>query len=124
MKKTVLSVIVGTALAGAISVANAEQPMTLSADQMDRVTAGGFAFVDAQLVITKFKDIQEFVFYDVDKTADVFVNITGYWADAEAGANCMAVDCVSETLTITDVRADMFTSTAYSQSFSAGDIVP
>ncbi len=120
MKKKALCVIFGTALAGAISVASAEEPLTLNANQMDRVTAGGFGFVDVELIVTKFKDVQENVLKDVNKNITTTVDVDDFLADAEAGANCLGLDCVSETLTITDVRADLLTATSFSESLSAG----
>lgn len=101
--------------------ASAEQPMELTDDQMDHVTAGGFGFVDVELIVTKFKDVFENVHKRVDKNVNVNVNVDGFLADAEAGANCFASNCVAETLTITDARADLFTATAFSESLSAGD---
>ncbi len=44
MKKQALCLIFGIALAGANSVASAEEPLTLTLDQMDQVTAGLFKF--------------------------------------------------------------------------------
>ncbi len=124
MKKKALSLILGTVLAGTISVASAEQPMTLSVDQMDRVTAGGFGFVDVELIVTKFKDVFENVNKFVFKQVDVDVQVSGFLADAEAGANCMGFNCLAETLTITDARSDLFTSTAFSESLSAASPLP
>ena len=61
----------------------------------------------------------ENVFKRWDKAVAVQVDVTGFLADAEAGANCFGFNCVAETLTITDSRADLFTTTAYSESLSA-----
>ena len=91
---------------------------------MDQVTAGGFGFVDVELIVTKFKDVFENVNKEVNKNVVVEVNVNGFLADAEAGANCTALNCVAETLTITDARADVFTATAYSESLSAGTPFP
>ena len=117
MKKT-LSLFAGAVLALSVSMANADEPMTLTADQMDRVTAGGFGFVDVELIVTKFKDVFETINKLVLKEVNVTVNVDGFLADAEAGANCFGLNCVAETLTITDTRLDLLTATAYSESLS------
>ncbi len=57
MKKKALCLIYGTALAGAISVASADEPLTLSADQMDQVTAAG-GLVNLTDGLIRFSEIQ------------------------------------------------------------------
>lgn len=117
--KNVFSILVGIVFTLSIGMANAEEPLTLNADQMDQVTAGGFAFVDVELIVTKFKDIFENVNKFVVKEVNAVVDVEGFLADAEAGANCFGFNCLAETLTITDSRADLFTATAFSESLSA-----
>lgn len=119
--RKITSFVAMAALFAFVGSASAEQPMELTDDQMDHVTAGGFGFVDVELIVTKFKDVFENVHKRVDKNVNVNVNVDGFLADAEAGANCFAVNCVAETLTITDARADLLTATAFSESLSAGD---
>jgi hypothetical protein len=82
MKRLVLSgLAVGAAMA--IGTARAEQ-LTLSADQMDQVTAAGFdAFLDKAINVQKNVSIQKVV----EKFQDFFV--AGFFGEADAFANCL-----------------------------------
>jgi hypothetical protein len=97
MKKFALyGLVLGTAMA--VSTAQAE-PLTLTADQMDHVTASGVGFVDFSVNITKFKDLDTRIDFDKDANVDVDVDIDGFLADAEAAANCFGIGCTAETFT-------------------------
>ena len=82
MKRLVLSgLAVGAAMA--IGTAQAEQ-LTLSADQMDQVTAAGFdAFLEKAINVQKNVNIEKVV----EKFQDFFV--AGFFGEADAFANCL-----------------------------------
>jgi hypothetical protein len=96
---------------GAMSSTALAEPMALTGAQMDEVTAAGFAFVDA----TKLVEIAEVI----DKTAAINkeklilqeVLVDGYYADADAGANCIGSGCEAVTHAITDVNSLETTAT-------------
>jgi hypothetical protein len=97
MKKIALyGLVLGTAMA--VSTAQAE-PLKLTSDQMDRVTASGVGFVDFNINVRKFKDLFTRVNFHKNADVDVDVHIHGYFADAEAAANCFGLGCTAETLT-------------------------
>jgi hypothetical protein len=106
MSKAVLS---GLALGAAMAVGAAQaEPLTLSADQMDQVTAAGFgfaqfdAFLNKEINVTKTVDIQK----TVEKFQDVFV--FGLFGEADAFANCFDASgfgCQAVTETFTDAVA-------------------
>jgi hypothetical protein len=117
MRKLALS---GLALGAAMAVGTAQaEPVTLSANQMDQVTAGGFAFVDGFVNV----NIRE----NVHKTVDIFkvvqkfqfVDVQGYFAEATGGANCSGHGCQALTFAITDVSAKGGFATSLSGSESA-----
>ena len=106
MRKIMLSTL-ALASVMAVGVAQAE-PLTLTSNQMDGVTAGGFAFVDA----FKNVNIKENIFKRVDIKKTVLknqkVNVEGFFAEADSGANCIGFGCQSTTFTITDVDSGKF----------------
>jgi hypothetical protein len=119
MKKLVLS---GLVLGAAMAVGTAQaEPLTLSADQMDGVTAAGYGTVQFDAYVQNkydsYKDI------DFKKHADVYVNnyIDGWLADAEAGSNCFGFGCTAETKTLADTDFTKFSGVAYSSSIAASD---
>ena len=119
MSKLALS---GLALGAAMTVGTAQaEPLTLSADQMDQVTAGGFGFVDFFANVENFFFSDKDIFFDKFATVTVSTDIDGWLADAEAGANCFGFGCTAETKTLADARADLFTGTAFSSSVAAAD---
>jgi hypothetical protein len=103
MNKLVLS---GLALGAAMAVGTAQaEPLTLSADQMDQVTAAGFgfvdfdAFLDKEINVTKNVNIQK----TVEKFQDVFV--VGLFGEADAFSNCFdaaGFGCQATTESFTD----------------------
>jgi hypothetical protein len=119
MSKLALS---GLALGAAMTVGTAQaEPLTLSADQMDQVTAGGFGFVEFHADVDNFFLSDKDIFFDKFAVVTVSTDIDGWLADAEAGANCFGFGCTSETKTLADARADLFTGTAFSSSVAAAD---
>jgi hypothetical protein len=73
MSKLALS---GLALGAAMAVGTAQaEPLTLSADQMDQVTAAGFGFVDFDAFLDKTINVTKNVTItkEVTKFQDVFV---------------------------------------------------
>ena len=117
MRKLALS---GLALGAAMVVGTAQaEPLTLSGDQMDQVTAAGFAFVDANLNL----NVNENVHKNVDIWKTVFkwqdVKVDGYFSQADAGANCFGDGCQTLTYAITDTDAFKFMSTSVSSAESA-----
>lgn len=79
-----LSLFTGAILAGTMSIASAE-PIALTADQMDQVTAGrGFeSFTD----VRKLVDIQELIQEQKLAFFQVITQVVGYSAVAEAEAD-------------------------------------
>jgi hypothetical protein len=119
MKKLALSGLV-LGMAMAVSAAQAA-PLTLSEDQMDGVTAGGFGFVEFKAKVENFynshKDIKLSKFAKVNVETD----IDGWLADAEAGANCFGFGCTAETKTLADTNFETFSAVAYSSAIAASD---
>jgi hypothetical protein len=106
MSKLALS---GLALGAAMAVGTAQaEPLTLSADQMDQVTAAGpgfasfEAFLNKDIQVNKQVDIQK----QIQKVQDVFV--FGLFGEADAFANCFdatGFGCQAVTETFTDAVA-------------------
>jgi hypothetical protein len=123
MTKLALS---GLALGAAMAVGTAQaEPLTLSADQMDQVTAAGegFAHFDASLVkdiqVNKEVNIQKMV----EKFQDIFV--FGYFGEADAFANCNdggTFGCQAVTEAFTDVVTEtgQVTSVSLAESAASG----
>jgi hypothetical protein len=120
MSKVALS---GLALGAAIAVGTAQaEPLTLSADQMDQVTAAGSGFVHFDF--TLFKDVfvnrEEHIFKEVFKNQEVFVQ--GFFGLADAGANChdaAAFGCEAITEAFTDVNSSSGNVTSVSTAEAA-----
>ena len=112
----------GLALGVAMAVSTAQaEPLTLSADQMDGVTAAGFGFVKFDAFVENV--YKSFKHIDLKKDAEVDVDndIKGWLADAEAGANCFGFGCTAETKTLADSDWKKFSGVAYSSSIAASD---
>jgi hypothetical protein len=120
MSKLALS---GLALGAAMAVGTAQaEPLPMSADQMDQVTAAGEGFASFDATLTK--DIQvtkdETIQKTIEKFQDLFV--FGYFAEADAFANCNdggAFGCQATTEAFTDVVTETGTATSVSLSESA-----
>ncbi|HEX2477899.1 MAG TPA: hypothetical protein VHK45_01380 [Geminicoccaceae bacterium] len=121
MRKLTLSgLVVGAAMA--VGTAQAE-PLILDGDDLDQVTAAGYAFVQAD----KYVNIDE----NVRNTTDIFklkqvlqfVDVRGYFAHADGAANCYGfAGCEAGSYAITDVDAfkGMATSVSGSESATSG----
>jgi hypothetical protein len=106
MSKIALS---GLALGAAMAVGTAQaEPLTLSADQMDQVTAAGFGFVDFDAFLDKTINVEKNV--DIQKVVEKFqdVFVFGLFGEADAFANCFDASgfgCQATTETFTDAVA-------------------
>jgi hypothetical protein len=124
MNKVVLA---GLAMSTAMAVGAQAEPLTLSGDQLDKVTAAGSANVSTFVDVFKLKvvDIQELV--NIDKFVNSSVNTFGNFALANSDANCSHgfFGCVAETQTVTDVNFNtvgtggFWDATSHSQAVSA-----
>jgi hypothetical protein len=125
MSKLALS---GLALGAAMAVGTAQaEPLTLSADQMDEVTAAGFGFTEFQAFL--FKDINVNKNVNINKNVQKFqdVFVFGLFGEADAFANCFDASgfgCQATTETFTDSVADFFgaevTSVSTSEAATSG----
>jgi hypothetical protein len=108
MSKVALS---GLALGAAMAVGAAQaEPLTLSADQMDEVTAAGTGLVKFEALLKKDIDVQKKVDIDkaIKKFQDVFVH--GLFGEADAFANCFdatGFGCQAVTETFVDAIAGL-----------------
>jgi hypothetical protein len=130
-------VFAGLAVSTAMSLAAQAEPLTLSGDQLDKVTASGVGFVDFDVFFDKFKNVNINEFVNVNKTVNSSVFTFGTLAMAEGDANCSHgfFGCVAETLTAADshfftpegATAGFWVATSHSQSLagtsSPGDII-
>ena len=97
------------ALGAAMAVGTAQaEPLTLSADQMDQVTAAGFGFAQFQAFLDKQINVDKQV--NIDKTVTKFqdVFVFGLFGEADAFANCfdaVGFGCQATTETFTDAVA-------------------
>jgi hypothetical protein len=119
MRKLALS---GVALGLAMAVGAAQaQPLTLSEDQMDGVTAAGPALADGLFNWNINTNVHETT--DIFKLKQVLqlVDLDGYFADAKSAANAFGDG--AEALTATQTEADAFQhyATSLSLSESAAD---
>jgi len=129
MKKFALySLVLATAMA--VSTAQAE-PLKLTADQMDHVTASGVGSAAFNINIRKFKDLDTHIDFRKHANVDVNVHVKGYFADAEAAANCFGFGCTAETLTGAETDAFGVTNkfgvpgaVSVSQSVAASNFFP
>jgi hypothetical protein len=125
MKRLVLS---GLAVGAAMAIGTAQaEPLTLSADQMDQVTAAGFGFVDFDAFLDKTINVTKTVVIDktVTKFQDVFV--AGLFGEADAFSNCFDASgfgCQATTESFTDAIAGtegaQVTSVSLSEAATSG----
>jgi hypothetical protein len=114
----------GLALGAAMAVGTAQaEPLTLSADQMDQVTAAGFGFAEFDAILNKDINVNKNVNIqkDVEKFQDVFV--FGLFGESDAFANCFDASgfgCQAVTETFTDAVAG-FEGTASVTSVSLSE---
>jgi hypothetical protein len=113
----------GLALGAAMVVGTAQaEPLTLSADQMDQVTAAGVGTASFTATLEKNINVQKQVQIQklVEKFQDIFV--FGYFGEADAFANCSdggAFGCQAVTEALTDVVTETGTVTSVSLAESA-----
>jgi hypothetical protein len=111
------------ALGAAMAVGTAQaEPLTLSADQMDQVTAAGEGFANFNATLTKNINVQKQVNIQkiVEKFQDIFV--FGYFGEADAFANCSdggVFGCQAVTEAFTDVVTETGTVTSVSLAEAA-----
>ncbi len=111
--------ILGSAMA--VTAAQAE-PLALTTDQMDTVTASGFGFASFDADVFARKDFDTDIDFNKRARVDSRVHARGYLADANAVANCAGRrGCTAETFTGADTNAFERTGTAASHSVSASD---
>jgi hypothetical protein len=120
MTKLALS---GLALGAAMAVGTAQaEPLTLSAHQMDQVTAAGEGFATFNATLTKDIQVNKQVNIQklVEKFQDIFV--FGYFGEADAFANCSdggTFGCQAVTEAFTDVVTETGTVTSVSLAEAA-----
>jgi hypothetical protein len=124
-------VFAGLAVSTAMSLAAQAEPLTLSGDQLDKVTAAGSADVFTNVFVDKFKFVNTFELVDIDKFVNSEVFTFGNLAQAQSDANCSHgfFGCVAETQTVTDVNFNIpengnatngfWDATSHSQAVSA-----
>jgi hypothetical protein len=121
MSKLALS---GLALGAAMAVGTAQaEPLTLSADQMDEVTAAGFGFASFEAFLNKDIDVTKNV--NIQKLVDKFqfVDVFGLFGESDAFANCFDASgggCQAVTETFTDAVSG-FEGTAQVTSVSLSE---
>ena len=118
MKKT-LTAIAGASMVALSAAAFADQPVVLSEQALDGVTAAGFFSYDLDIV--KVVTVDKNINLNVFKNVGVFVDVNGVLADAEAAADCFGFNCLAETETLAqvDTTAGFNFAEAYSQSIAA-----
>jgi hypothetical protein len=100
MVKSKLSFVLASALAAAFGAANAE-PLALNDSQMDGVAAGiGFT---SETNIFKLVQIQELIQEQKLALFNVFTEVQGYSADAEAEAAAEGPNAAAQTFTCAEV---------------------
>jgi hypothetical protein len=120
MSKLALS---GLALGAAMAVGTAQaEPLSMSADEMDQVTAAGEGFASFDATLTKDITVNKTV--DIQKTIEKFQDlfVFGYFGEADAFANCSdggAFGCQAVTEAFTDVVTETGTATSVSLAESA-----
>ncbi|MEZ5934150.1 MAG: hypothetical protein R3F54_19875 [Alphaproteobacteria bacterium] len=116
MLRTTALLVASSALA--IGIAQAE-PVVLSDGQMDVVSAAGPAWVKADKKVYIDEDINKHVDIKKYKHIKQYVDLFGYYADADGAANCFGPACETLTYAITDTNALEYYSTSVSGSESA-----
>ncbi len=101
MTKKYLTLISGAVLALSTGFASAEQPLQLTASQMDGVTAGvGF---DSNTLIQKLVQIQESIVELKQAQFDVRTFVIGFSAVAEAEADAEGPNSDAQTFTFAEI---------------------
>ncbi len=102
MNKKAIYLISGAVLAGSIGMASADEPITLSTQQMDKVTAGvGFISLTE---VRKLVDIQEIIQEQKLALFQVATFVRGFSAVAEAEADAEGPNADAQTFTFAEVE--------------------
>lgn len=125
MKKIALA---GLAMSAAVAAGAHAEPLTLTGDQLDKVTAAGAAHVTTFVDVYQTKTIDVNERLDIKKSVDANVFTFGHLATAQSDANCAygVFGCIAETYTVTDVNfkgdgkhGGYWDATSHSQAVSA-----
>jgi hypothetical protein len=111
MNSKILSLLAGASLIAFAGAASAEEPVTLSAVQMDAISAGGGVDFDSN--VDKDVDIDVDVDVDIDKDVTVDIDVTDNSAFAEASADAFGENTLAETEAFaqtTDWSSEAFSS--------------
>jgi hypothetical protein len=105
MKHAKLALAAGALLVGGGGVANAE-PVALTDSQMDGVTAGvGFS---SFTTVIKLVDIQELIVQQKAAQFDVYTNVVGFSALAEAEADAEGPNADAQTFTFAEITPSLY----------------
>jgi hypothetical protein len=119
----------GLALGAAMAVGTAQaEPLTLSADQMDEVTAAGFGFAEFDAILNKQITVQKQVLIQKQILKEQVVDVFGLFGESDAFANCfdaVGFGCQAVTETFTDAVAGtdgtaQVTSVSLSEAATSG----
>ncbi len=113
MSKTMLSLLAGVSFVALTGAAGAVEPIKLTDNQMDKVTAAGFVDFDTDIDVNV--DIDKDVDINVDADVDADVDVDGHLAVAEASADAFGS---FGTLSITDAFAQTTSNSSESFSFA------
>jgi len=111
MNAKTLSLLTGASLLVLSGAALADEPMTLSAAQLDGVSAAGGVNFDSN--VDKDVDIDVDVTVDIDKDVDVDIDVDDNSAFAEASADAFGENTLAETEAFaqtTDWSSEAFSS--------------
>ncbi len=108
------SLLAAAAMVTSVGIAQADEPMRLSESSMDGVTAGS---IYSTANITKYVDTYNDSYLNQYKNVYSSTYVQGQLADAEAIADCYSYNCLTETLTATNVSP--YSTGSYSGSISA-----
>jgi hypothetical protein len=119
VKMKMISLVASVALLAGVGAANAQEPLRLSENSMDTITAGSYYSPDFSF--TKYVNTYVNTNLDVYKTVGTHTYVSGKLADGEAYATCGASNCLTETLTVTNVPSNYSyePTSSYSSSISA-----
>lgn len=112
-----LALITGAALLASVGAAQAES-MVLNEEQLDQVSAGGFVYFTTD--VYKDVDIKVNEYIDIYKDVDAHVHIKGNLATAQASADAIGYNTLSETSTFAQA-VEGYLSQSYSESIAGTD---
>lgn len=115
MSSKIMPMLVGASLLALAGAAGADEPVTLSAAQLDGVSAGGG--VNFNVAIDKSVYIDRNFDLNVDKNVSVTVVISGNLATAEASADAFGDNTLAETIAF--AQTTEWSSEAFSSAVAA-----